>query len=513
MDAFWTGWSVPRSCAIIPYAAGSHCDVFVLIEQRTAGTLNSGYNMPAHQAWVANNEQYAANFGEKSKLPLPPAKKVAIVTCMDARINVYAELGVNEGDAHIIRNAGGSAKDALRSIIISQRLLGTREIAVFHHTDCGMLTFTTPQLRKLVKDSDPSNPSLHAVDEIDFLEFHELDKSIKEDVEYLKTSPLVLKETVITGWVYEVGTGKVLTMPTTLYYTVLDPARRLGAMSAAQSDLVVEQSHVHTGVDTPRHLAAPGSALGALHIPTDKPLIAVDMDDVLSQTNRVVAEWHNDTYGTRITLDDFYYYYYWKNPGWGTPEETFKKVEDFYQTDRLDRALPIEGAREGLLKLRELGFRMVVVTARQRRELERSMRWIETHFAGIFEDMICTGQSQETLAEEHEVLTKLSKADVCLQLGAKFLIDDSLENALKCIKHPQPTQVLLFGNNAWNKREASYKDIKDELSFEERLKKEGGREFWKEEEVEIPAHLPLTRVPDWEGVVAWAEVALREGRI
>lgn len=102
---------------------------------------------------------------------------------------------------------------------------------------------------------------------------------------------------------------------------------------------------------------------------------------------------------------------------------------------------------------------------------------------------------------------------VCLTIGAKFLIDDSLENALKCAKHPQPTPVLLFGNNAWNQREAKYGAIEDEMSFEARLKKEGGREFWKDEVVHIPAELPITRVPDWKAVVAWAEAALLEGRI
>lgn len=81
-------------------------------------------------------------------------------------------------------------------------------------------------------------------------------------------------------------------------------------------------------------------------------------------------------------------------------------------TDRLDKAPPIPGAHEGLSRLRELGFRMVVVTARQRRELDRTLKWLDTHFKGVFDDIICTGQSQETLAEEHEVLTKLSKADV-----------------------------------------------------------------------------------------------------
>ncbi|KAH8100491.1 carbonic anhydrase [Cristinia sonorae] len=165
--------------------------------------------MSAYKDFLAPNAEYAANFGQKSTLPLPPAKKLAIITCMDARINVYAELGIKEGDSHIIRNAGGSAKDALRSVIISQRLLGTREIAVFHHTGCGMLTFSSPQLQKIVKDSDPTNPALQAVDHIDFLEFGDLEQSVKDDVTFLKESPLVLPETVVTGWVYDVETGKI----------------------------------------------------------------------------------------------------------------------------------------------------------------------------------------------------------------------------------------------------------------------------------------------------------------
>ncbi|KAK7694297.1 hypothetical protein QCA50_001479 [Cerrena zonata] len=165
--------------------------------------------MSVWKEFIEPNKQYAADFGSKGELPLPPGKKLTIVTCMDARINVYAELGIKEGDAHIIRNAGGSARDALRSVIISQRLLGTREIAVFHHTGCGMLTFSTDQLRTIVKDSDPSNPALDAVDKIDFLEFNQLEQSVKEDVQFLKESPLVLPQTEVTGWVYEVETGKI----------------------------------------------------------------------------------------------------------------------------------------------------------------------------------------------------------------------------------------------------------------------------------------------------------------
>jgi carbonic anhydrase len=103
-----------------------------------------------------------------------------------------------------------SRKEALRSIVISQRLLGTREIAVFHHTGCGMLTFTTPQLRDIVKKAHPGDEGVaKEVDSIDFLEFPHLEESVKSDVKHLEDNPLVLKETTITGWIYEVETGKV----------------------------------------------------------------------------------------------------------------------------------------------------------------------------------------------------------------------------------------------------------------------------------------------------------------
>jgi carbonic anhydrase len=145
------------------------------------------------------------------------------VTCMDARLNVLAHLGLKEGDAHIIRNGGGTvyvsyslspcsssniqnSKGALNSLIISQRLLGTREIAVFHHTGCGMLNFTTPQLRDIVRLSDATSEQIES---IDFYEFSDVEESVKNDVEWLKKERLILTETVITGWVYEVETGKV----------------------------------------------------------------------------------------------------------------------------------------------------------------------------------------------------------------------------------------------------------------------------------------------------------------
>jgi len=153
------------------------------------------------------NNTYVANFGDKGLLAIPPAKQYTVVTCMDARIDPAAALGIQEGDAHIIRNAGGLATDSLRSIIISQRLLGTREIAVIHHTDCGMLTFTTPQLRDILKKEHPEQAA--TIDQIEFLPFPHLETSVKDDVKFLKENPLVLKETKITGWVYDVKTGKV----------------------------------------------------------------------------------------------------------------------------------------------------------------------------------------------------------------------------------------------------------------------------------------------------------------
>ncbi|SJL05808.1 related to carbonic anhydrase [Armillaria ostoyae] len=133
---------------------------------------------------------------------------------MDARINPFTQLGLEEGDAHIIRNAGGMAyetKDALRSIIISQRLLGTREIAVYHHTGCGMVTFTSPSLRRMLSDSDPENPRVtDQANKIDFLEFDDLEQSVRDDVKFLKECPLVLKGTKITGWIHYVETSEAV---------------------------------------------------------------------------------------------------------------------------------------------------------------------------------------------------------------------------------------------------------------------------------------------------------------
>jgi carbonic anhydrase len=151
----------------------------------------------------ANNE-YARTF-DRSTLPLPPAKKLAILACMDARIDVHAITGLHEGDTHVIRNAGGIAtEDALRSLIISTNLLGTREFLVINHTDCGMLTFKDQDVQdKLTKQYgvNAAKVNLHA--------FTDLEENVRTQVERIKTNPFLPKEIPVTGFVYDVRTGRL----------------------------------------------------------------------------------------------------------------------------------------------------------------------------------------------------------------------------------------------------------------------------------------------------------------
>ena len=136
---------------------------------------------------------------------MPPKRHVAVLTCMDARIDPARALGLEEGDAHVIRNAGGRAADALRSLVISEQLLGTTEIVVIHHTDCGMLTFSNDDLRTKVKQELNAN-----VDNIDFLPFKDLEQSVRDDVTFLRNSPLIPKSIDISGFIYDVRSGKLL---------------------------------------------------------------------------------------------------------------------------------------------------------------------------------------------------------------------------------------------------------------------------------------------------------------
>jgi carbonic anhydrase len=159
--------------------------------------------MSAIDQLIQANQTYAGTF-TKGDLPLPPARRLAILTCMDARLIPSRALGLEEGDAHVIRNAGGRARDALRSLIISQRLLGTREVAVIHHTDCGMLTFTNRDLRAKVKEELGQDTG-----EFDFLPFADLDESVRQDLEFLQATQLLDPDTLLRGFVYDVRTGRV----------------------------------------------------------------------------------------------------------------------------------------------------------------------------------------------------------------------------------------------------------------------------------------------------------------
>lgn len=159
--------------------------------------------MSQFDAFLTANAAFVANF-DKGHLPMPPARKVAVVTCMDARIHPEKVLGLEIGDAHVIRNAGGRVQDALRSLVISQRLLGTTEIVVLHHTDCGMLTFTNEQLATKVQSELGVDVSGQ-----DFLPFSDLEQSVRDDVAFLRSSPLIPATTPISGAIYDVTNGQV----------------------------------------------------------------------------------------------------------------------------------------------------------------------------------------------------------------------------------------------------------------------------------------------------------------
>jgi carbonic anhydrase len=150
---------------------------------------------------LANAEAYAASFAQ-GDLPLPPARKVAVVACMDARLNPYGILGLAEGDAHVIRNAGGViTADQLRSLAISQRLLATEEIILIHHTDCGMLTFTDDGFKNDVQADTGIKPSWAAE------AFTDLDEDVKQSIRRIKADPFIPRKDSVRGFVYDVTTG------------------------------------------------------------------------------------------------------------------------------------------------------------------------------------------------------------------------------------------------------------------------------------------------------------------
>ncbi|MGH3826421.1 MAG: beta-class carbonic anhydrase [Pseudonocardiaceae bacterium] len=151
---------------------------------------------------LANNARHTETFS--GPLPMPPAKHLAVVACMDARLDVYRILGLKEGDAHVIRNAGGViTDDAIRSLAISQRLLGTREIMLIHHTECGMLTFTDDPFKRSIQDDTGIKPRWAAE------AFPDLDEDVRQSIARIKVDPSVPHKGAIRGFVFDVATGKL----------------------------------------------------------------------------------------------------------------------------------------------------------------------------------------------------------------------------------------------------------------------------------------------------------------
>jgi len=180
-----------------------------------------------HQQVLGANAEYVKHFGNKAELTIPPARQFAILTCMDARLDPAKFAGLAEGDAHVIRNAGGRASDdAIRSLIISHKLLGTKEWFVIHHTDCGMLLFTN----EIIQDLLAKSLKTAAVDDkgwrnteekggsdearfINFLTIKNLEASVAEDVERIRKHPLVANDIPIYGYVYDVRSGRLIEVP------------------------------------------------------------------------------------------------------------------------------------------------------------------------------------------------------------------------------------------------------------------------------------------------------------
>jgi carbonic anhydrase len=159
--------------------------------------------MTATDDLLRNNESYAGSF-DKADLPIPPGKKTAVVACMDARLDPARALGLEEGDAHVIRNAGGViTDDAIRSLAISQRLLGTEEIILIHHTDCGMLTFTDDGFKRQVQDETGIKPEWAAE------AFDDLEADVRQSIARIEASPFIPRKDSVRGFVYDVHSGKL----------------------------------------------------------------------------------------------------------------------------------------------------------------------------------------------------------------------------------------------------------------------------------------------------------------
>ena len=156
--------------------------------------------MSVTDEYLKNNQTYAANFS--GPLPLPPSRNIAVVACMDARLDVYGILGLGQGESHVIRNAGGVVTDdEIRSLAISQRLLGTKEIILIHHTDCGMLTFTDDEFKAGIPAETGIKPEWAAES------FSDLDEDVRQSIKRIKNSPFIPHTDAVRGFVFDVATG------------------------------------------------------------------------------------------------------------------------------------------------------------------------------------------------------------------------------------------------------------------------------------------------------------------
>ena len=158
--------------------------------------------MSVTDEYLKNNEAYAANFS--GPLPLPPSRNIAVIACMDARLDVYGILGLGQGESHVIRNAGGVVTDdEIRSLAISQRLLGTKEIILIHHTDCGMLTFTDDEFKAGIQAETGIKPEWAAE------AFPDLDEDVRQSIKRIKNSPFIPHTDAVRGFVFDVATGQL----------------------------------------------------------------------------------------------------------------------------------------------------------------------------------------------------------------------------------------------------------------------------------------------------------------
>ncbi|WVR07247.1 hypothetical protein IAU60_004288 [Kwoniella sp. DSM 27419] len=258
-----------------------------------------------------------------------------------------------------------------------------------------------------------------------------------------------------------------------------------------------------------------------------KGKIAVDMDDVLCQTNATIVNMHNELFDTQppLTLADFKNYLYWMNRGWGTPEETVGMVAKLYQGGLYMRAPPVPGAKEALTRLKEMGYDLVIITARSENQREGTEDWIamylpdlfdEIHFTGAFQHLEPTKEEKEGHAARKAIVShhKRSKAEIIHKTSSLFLIDDSSENAydVSTSTHPHsgPVKVLLFGDYPWNAvvHDPTQKTELQSLTYNEKEKRGLLEEYERVRTGKIQeGWLPqgVQRVSSWTQVVAWVE--------